>query len=73
MLDWNRNKKLQPGKSVTIFFSTKGKPNPYLEISGNILRNQKNHRFRFIYSKQFKLFESHLDLYESLYDFFAET
>ena len=30
-------------------------------------------RFRFIYSRQFKLFERHLDLYQSLYDFFAET
>ena len=28
---------------------------------------------RFIYSKQFKLFECHSDLYQSLYDFFAET
>ena len=26
-----------------------------------------------VYSKQFKLFERHLDLYQSLYDFFAET
>ena len=32
-----------------------------------------HHRFKFIFSKQFKLFEPHLDLYESLYDFFAET
>ena len=43
------------------------------EISRNILRNQKYHRFRFIYSKQFKLIEPHLDLYQSFYDFFAET
>ena len=42
------------------------------EISGNILRNQKSYRFRFIYSKQFELFEPHLDLYQSLYDFFVE-
>ena len=43
------------------------------EISGNILGNKKYHRFRFIYSNQFKLFEPHLDLYKSLNDFFAET
>ena len=30
-----------------------------------------HHRFRFIYSKQFKLFEPLLALYQSLYDFFA--
>ena len=29
------------------------------------------YRFRFIYSKQIKLFEPHLDLYQSLYDLFA--
>ena len=34
---------------------------------------RKYFRFRFIYSKQFKSFEPHLDLYQSLYDLFAET
>ena len=31
-------------------------------------KSEKNYRFRFIYSKQFELFEPHLDLYQSLYD-----
>ena len=42
------------------------------EISRNILRNQKTLSVRFIYSKQLYVFEPYLDLYESLYDFFAE-
>ena len=43
------------------------------EISRNILRNQKNNRFRFIYSEHFQSFGTHLDLYQSLYDFIAEA
>ena len=31
------------------------------------------YRFIFIYSKQFKLFEPHLDLNQSLYDLFAKA
>ena len=34
---------------------------------------RKYHRFRFIYSKEFMLFEPHLNYYESLFVFFAET
>ena len=43
------------------------------EISRNILRIRKCIRFSFIYSKQFKLFEHHLDLYQLLYEFLVET
>ena len=43
---------------------------PYINFVQNF---KESNRFRVIYSKQGKLFEPLLDLYESLYDFFAET